>query len=240
MTHRGPTLVAGAVYEEISALLKHLGSGKKESMGRYSLVTGVMFERKVAILATGAGPVHVAAALGALLPNLKPSSLILTGCGGGFQEAGLAPGDLALATEEINPQLGIEAPSGNDPVIPLSFLPNRFPLDRTLARGAREAIKTAGHLEGVNIHLGPFVTVATVTSTKTRSARYYKDYCAIVENMEGFSAVALCQLYQVPVIEIRSVSNYVGDYDREAWELELAFERSQQAVLSLIEKGAAP
>ncbi|MDY6973070.1 MAG: futalosine hydrolase [Thermodesulfobacteriota bacterium] len=240
MKQRDLTLVAGAVYDEISMFLKHLGPRNKEIIGGYPLVTGVIFDKEVAVLTTGPGPVHMAAALGWALPNLKPSCLILTGCGGGFEEAGLRKGDLALATEEINPQLGIEAPSGNGPVIPLPFLSNRFPLDKTLAQKAGGAVKNSGRLEDVRVYFGPFLTVATVTSTKTRSARYHRDYSAVVENMEGFSAVAICRIHQVPVIEIRAVSNHVGDYDRGEWELGLAFERSQQAALSIIEEGAAP
>ena len=43
-----------------------------------------------------------------------------------------------------------------------------------------------------------------------------------VEAMEGFAVLRACQLAGVPAVEVRAISNEIGEEDRGSWEIERA------------------
>ena len=85
------------------------------------------------------------------------------------------------------------------------------------------------------IRLAPFVTVSTITATDNRADILYEAFKPCMESMEGASAAHIAFLYDIPFIEIRSASNIVGKRERSKWNLPLACERSNNAVMSFLE-----
>jgi futalosine hydrolase len=236
MTFSETLLIVSAVKEELEWLGGHLHKPNERSLGPHRVTIGELRNGEVALLVTGAGTVNTAGALGALIPALRPRGVIVCGCGGAFSGWGLLHGDVVFATAEIAPQLGVEPDRKEDPVVDLPFLPNRISLDGTLARRGYEALLGNAPFSEGSVHSGPFVTVSTVTASPSTAEGYRRLYGAMVENMEGFAAARLCQRYVVPLLEVRSVSNMVGERNRSAWNLDLAFKRAQEAVLTLLEK----
>jgi futalosine hydrolase len=90
---------------------------------------------------------------------------------------------------------------------------------------------------GVNILPGPFLTVSTITATDRTARKYHHTFAPCMESMEGAGAARVAIHYRIPFLEIRSASNLAGKRDRKNWNLSLAFERSGQAVLSLLQGG---
>jgi len=237
MTSRLPLLIAAAVPAEL-AIINYRMSGKKIiHHGPIELHTGSINERGVATAVTGPGTVNMAGVLGALFAAQSSGTVIVTGCGGGFEGSGLSLGDIAIATEEVHGQLGVEDETGPGPVHGLPLLENRYVLNQTLMQKAFNALQKEGHGMNVRISKGPFLTVASVTSRAETAVRYRNRYDVIVENMEGFAAAALCKQYDIPLLELRAVSNMVGQTDRDTWQLDLAFARAQEAVLHVLEQG---
>lgn len=54
-----------------------------------------------------------------------------------------------------------------------------------------------------------------------------------VEAMEGFAVLRACALAGVPAVEIRAISNEIGEPDRTRWELETALAALADAVARL-------
>ncbi|MCK5512174.1 MAG: futalosine hydrolase, partial [Thermodesulfovibrionia bacterium] len=81
---------------------------------------------------------------------------------------------------------------------------------------------------------GAFVTVSTSTGTHTRAVELEKRFKAICENMEGAAIAQICTLYNIPMFEIRGVSNIVGVRDKRKWNLPRASDNCQEAVLKMI------
>jgi futalosine hydrolase len=240
MTPSETLLIVAAIKEEIEWLADHLRKRQERFLGPHWVMFGEYRHRDVALLVAGAGTIDTAGALGAILPALRPYGVVLCGCGGAFSGWGLTHGDVVFATEEIAPQLGVEPDRKGDPVTPLPFLPNRIQLDEALTQRGREALLGNDLFSEVSVHSGPFVTVSTVTASPSTGEGYRHLYGAIVENMEGFAAARLCERYAVPLLEVRSISNMVGSRDRSLWNLDLAFKRAQEAVLTLLEKEIMP
>jgi futalosine hydrolase len=240
MTSSETLLVVAAVKEELHWLSSRLRRRKEKSLGPHCVTIGWHRNGVVALLVAGAGTVNTAGSLGAIIPALRPRGVLLCGCGGAYPGWELAHGDVVFATEEIAPQLGVEPDRKEDPTIPLPFLPNRIQLDVALVRRGREALLLDGLFPEGSVQSGPFVTISTVTASTSTGEGYRRLYGALVENMEGFAAATICQRYALPLLEVRSISNMVGERNRSLWNLDLAFRRGQEAVLTLLEKGVIP
>ena len=52
--------------------------------------------------------------------------------------------------------------------------------------------------------------------------------------MEGAAIAHICAMYDIPMIEIRGISNIVENRDIKKWDIQLASENCQMAVIELI------
>jgi len=62
---------------------------------------------------------------------------------------------------------------------------------------------------------------------------------AIVEAMEGFGVLRAAELAGVPAVEVRAISNAVGETNRSLWQLDTALEALAEALPRLREAIAA-
>lgn len=237
-------LVLGAVADELKGLARRMQHPlKKVEKGRVRWV-GLMSGKKVSLVETGPGMTNTAMTLTAGILKSPPELVIQTGCAGAFPTSGLNSGDIGVATEEIDAQLGVEGSSGDGSPAPLPFpllkngsreIQNRYLLDQQLVQKALQIMKKAFSNTPVTIQIGPFISVVTVTASDQRAAGLREDYQCIMENMEGAAAAHVCLCYDIPFLEIRAASNRVGHRDKATWALPLAFERAGTAVAHLIE-----
>ncbi|WP_017811586.1 futalosine hydrolase [Paenibacillus shenyangensis] len=164
----------------------------------------------------GVGPASAAARTALLLARGSYDLVISAGIGGGF-EPHAAPGSIVLSNRIIAADLGSGTPEhGFISVDELGFgssviLPDTTHLDR-LATVMRDA--------GLMVHTGPVLTVSTTTgSAETTAALIQRIPNALAEGMEGFGVAEAARLMDVPVLEIRAISNKVGPRDRGSWRI---------------------
>jgi futalosine hydrolase len=55
-----------------------------------------------------------------------------------------------------------------------------------------------------------------------------------VEAMEGFGVLRACELAGVPAVELRAISNAVGERDRAKWRFDIAFAALAEAVRRVV------
>ena len=70
-----------------------------------------------------------------------------------------------------------------------------------------------------------FVTVNCCSGTAVRGEFLRKKFSAGCENMEGAAVAMVCKNFNIPCVELRSVSNMVKDRDTESWQLAEAIEK---------------
>lgn len=236
-------IIAAAIYDELSALIDRVEKPVVLKVGGRKIVSGHIEGKPVKLLITGPGLVNAVQALTAAIENSKPSLIIQTGCAGAFKESGLKIGDIGIATEEIDVNLGIEPENGNWPLNELSFsllnshgtdIKNRYFIDHKLINLAFKAIKKDCADKNIRLIKGAFITVSTITATDMRAEKFYKQFKPCMECMEGSGAAHLAIHYDIPFLEIRSASNMVGKRDPGAWNLALAFERGAMAVFTFV------
>nr|WP_203644930.1 futalosine hydrolase [Streptomyces sp. SID14478] len=193
--------------------------------GRVLIATAVPVERDavarglraphpaIDVVAVGVGPAAAAAGTATALTTAeltgRPYTLVVSaGIGGGFTAP---PGALLIADAITAADLGAETPEGFVPVTELGFgtVTHRPPasLVRDLAAATRAAV-------------GTVLTVSTVTGSADRAALLAQRHPgAVAEAMEGFGVAEAAAAHDVPVAEIRAVSNAVGPRDRDAWRI---------------------
>jgi futalosine hydrolase len=152
------------------------------------------------VLVAGIGPAAAAAATSAALTAHRPDLVVSAGIAGGFD---VPLGSVVVASRVVHADLGIEAPSGFEPLGAALEVPGADALARRL--GART---------------GTVLTVSTVTGTAATAAALRARYPdAVAEAMEGYGVATAAALVGVAFAEVRAISNLVGPRDRPSWRV---------------------
>jgi futalosine hydrolase len=157
-------------------------------------------------LCTGIGPVEAAVATARRLAGRRPDAILHIGIAGSTR---LEPPALVLGSESVYSDL-IDA---------ASLLPRveRVEPQADLLESVRRALPEA--------HVLPIATSARVGGGTT---------CE-VEAMEGFAVLRAAAAAGVPAVELRAVSNAVGERDRAQWRIDDALGALQGAVRRVLE-----
>jgi futalosine hydrolase len=159
-------------------------------------------------LVCGVGPVEAAAATARALA-LRPFDAVLhVGLAGG---RGVSGGALVIGTEAVYCDL-----SADWPVV------DRAEPDARLVEAVRAALPNAPTLP---IH----------TSAAVGGARDFQLRAPLVEAMEGFGVLRAATLAGVPAVEVRAISNAIGEEDRSRWDVEGALGALGRALPVLVE-----
>jgi futalosine hydrolase len=158
----------------------------------------------VETLVSGIGPVDAAARVSRALAAQRYDVVINAGIAGVFE--GVAKiGDGVVVGEELYELMQetgapLALPPGN-------LIAERVPADTQLI----EAVTALG------FPLVRGITVSHVTSTEATAQRL-RARGAEVESMEGFAVLRAAQLANIPAIELRGISNFVGDRSKSGWD----------------------
>jgi futalosine hydrolase len=195
----------------------------------------------VVMTVSGIGKVNAAHAATRLILDHAPAQIWNIGIGGAYPSSGLGIGDIAVAEREIYGDEGVLQKEG---LTGLSLLGipllkkgrkkyfNEFILDRKLMQKA--AGLRSPEMPSFRVKSGPFVTVSACTGTVARAREIEERFHAVCENMEGAAIAHICTRYDVPMVEMRGISNIVEDRDRARWNIRLAADNCQQAAQNLL------
>jgi nucleoside phosphorylase len=159
-------------------------------------------------LVCGVGPVEAAAATARALA-LRPFDTVLhVGLAGGRD---LRVGSVVVGTEALYLDLSAEWPVV-DRVMP----------DAALVACVRGAL--------------PDASVAPIhTSAAVGASRGAVSDGALVEAMEGFGVLRAAERAGVPAVEVRVVSNEIGEADRSRWQLGAALDALEEMLPRLVQ-----
>jgi len=241
-----------SVPAEGGLFIKKLRRTDKNTGDYPEIYIGNLSGKEVVYSVSGIGKTNASHAATLLIRDYSPAIIINFGVGGAYPSAGLKVGDIAVATKEIYADEGVLVKEGfsNMQVTGIPIFKrgnekyfNEFPLDKAFFKKAVKSFGSShppipplvrGGEGGVKFKSGAFVTVSACTGTIKRALELEKRFKAICENMEGASIAHLCCLYKIPCIEIRGISNIVEDRDTEKWNIRLAAENCQKALINLL------
>jgi len=231
---------------ESAMVLDSFKNIRKTNIAKKAVYKGRVSGANAVLINTGIGKVNAAHSVTCIIEHFPVKCVINMGVGGAYPGSGLKKGDIAVAIKEVCGDEGVITEEGwkgiRETGIPLLQTGrkkyfNEFPLDKDLVK---KALNSAKHLTQINpapekprygMKSGTFVTAQSTTGTYERAVELQRRFNAICENMEGAAVAHVCAAYKIPVLEIRGISNTAGERDRRKWDLKLASENCQEAVL---------
>lgn len=236
-------LIASVAFEA-GDILENIKNAKKVREGFF---TGILFGKKIVLAISGIGKTNAAHTATLLVEKYAPALIINFGIGGAYPASGLKIGNIAIANKEIYGDEGVLVKDGFSDMrmtgIPLlkkgrKKYFNEFTLDRDSVKTAISASKLFTHHASriTGVRSGSFVTVSTCTGTIKRALELEKRYQAICENMEGAAIAHICAMHDIPMIEIRGISNIVENRDTKKWDIKLAAGNCQKAVMVILNR----
>jgi futalosine hydrolase len=156
-------------------------------------------------LVCGVGPVEAAIATTVALAERRPGAVLHVGIAGGRR---LTPGAFVVGTEAVYVDLSAEFPV----------------VDRALPDGALAQAAQAALPEAIAL---PIATSAAVSGHRN-------DHGLRVEGMEGFGVLRACERAGVPAVEVRAVSNELGQADRALWMIRRGLDALADAIPRLL------
>lgn len=218
--------------------------------------------RRVALAVSGIDKVNAAHLLTCLLQAMDPLPRLVLQCGiagalpqvGGFVPAEV--GDVVLATREAYSDTGASSPAGwlsaRDLGWPIALVDGIesggvFPVDGRLVTAALEVVAAAAARRDESafaairpeqqprVFAGPCITASQVTGVTAEAEELARRWEALAESMEGAAAAHVCALYAVPFLEVRGISNIVGDRDRARWQVRRAVAAASWATRAIVD-----
>jgi futalosine hydrolase len=171
---------------------------------------------RVHVAVVGVGSAAAAAGTARLLALAEAAgrpyrAVVSAGIAGGFPGRAVV-GATVVGARSIAADLGAESPDGFLSVDELGFGMSVVDADATLLRALTSALPKAV--------VGDILTLGTVTGTAQTGERLAARFPgAVAEGMEGYGVACAASGAGVPFGELRTISNWIGPRDREAWQL---------------------
>jgi len=181
--------------------------------------------REVLLLVTGVGPVNAALELGAVLGRYEISGALNIGVAGSY-DLMRAPLEAAVVADaEVCAEYGVTCADGLADVSRFPFAQLRTgdeSVSQRMTLDPKAAARAMGLSLPAGLVTGTGVTVAGITGCAERADALASRHGALTESMEGFSLALGCASRGLPFLEVRTISNRVGDRDHAQWKLEQA------------------
>jgi futalosine hydrolase len=182
------------------------------------------------LLITGVGSPGSIYKLGKALQQKKYDQVIQAGIAGTFNPA-IMPGEVVLVQKDVFADLGM---------VEKKIL---IPLFDTGLADKDEFPYQNGWLENTNnfIRHSPLrkvtaVTVNSVSDDQEMAEQYVQKFKAEIETMEGAALHYVCLQENIPFLQIRSISNRVGERDKAKWQMKEAIKNLNKELAVLLKE----
>jgi futalosine hydrolase len=164
------------------------------------------------LVVSGVGAVSAALATQAALLETPTDLVLSVGIAGAYPNSGLDLGDVLVSSGVVYAGLGVQ---------------NGLRVDALGFTGAEQVLPVwdrAGEFaQAAKLPLGIIATLETVTTDLARAEAIESQFRAVAEAMEGAGVAQAALRHGLPMLEVRAVSNMVGD--RQNWQIKTALER---------------
>ncbi len=211
----------------IAATNRELTGVKEISFTRPSLM--------VHTAVTGVGLLPSTYAIIQLIARLKPDLIIQVGIAGSFNPT-LVLGTAVTVRQEILADMGVYETDGYHDIFELGLAEENMP---PFEQGA--IVNRYDHLiEAASLHAVSAVSVNEISTSAEKINLFAEKYKADIESMEGAALHYVCALQQIPFIQIRGISNLVGERDKTKWKIPESLLAATNACINLINKIQLP
>jgi futalosine hydrolase len=219
-------LIVAASFSEIKPLVEKAVIIEKidESFSLYRLD-----EKEIGILITGIGMVSTAYHLGRILGKYKFDFAFNLGIAGSFDKT-ISTGSVVNVDSDILSELGAE--NGNEFLKFDQLGMGTSSMSKTLWKGKNNfeicnpALQQLQRVKGI--------TVNTVHGNNDSIKKVCEHYSPDIETMEGAAFLSICNTEKIKCAQIRSISNFVEERNKDNWEIEKAIKSLNDAASRIL------
>lgn len=165
-------------------------------------------------LLTGVGAILTTFALERYISNSSPALLIQIGIAGAYGDKPKVGSAVAVFEESMS-DLGVFEKNGYKDAFDMGLIEkNKFPFLNSVLRNPNESMFSKSSL--------PLVRGMGVNEISTSPAKiklFREIYGADIESMEGNAFHYVCLMNKIPFIQLRGISNKVGERNKSLWEI---------------------
>jgi len=89
-------------------------------------------------------------------------------------------------------------------------------------------------LNTLSLEEAPAITVNEISTNEKRISQLLAKYNPTIESMEGAALHYVCNSFQVPFIQLRSISNYIGERDKAKWQMQQAITNLNETLIVML------
>jgi len=213
-------LLAAATVSEITPFLNYYRNGNNK--------------QDIDILITGIGLTAATYALIKQIGIKKPGLVIQAGIAGCFDK-NIALGSVVVIKQDTIADQTVMENKQLTTMFELGLTKlNQAPFSKGwLINPHRELIKKTKlkPLKGVSVN--------HITTGKQMIRLYQNKFNASVESMEGSALHYTCLMEKIPFLQIRGISNYVGERNKKKWKMKDAINNLNAVLVRIIDPGAS-
>jgi futalosine hydrolase len=182
------------------------------------------------VLITGVGLTAATYQIAKKLLTQKPGFVLQAGVAGSLDRT-MALGETVVVKSEFIGDLGVMEPNNFQDLFHLGLTHPGLPpyVGGRLLNPGLEKLSFLTY-EKVNA-----VSVNEITTAEQRIA-YYRQSGAQVESLEGAALHYTALMEDIPFLQMRSISNYVGERDKTKWILKEAIARLNKELIGVLDK----
>ncbi len=191
--------------------------------------SGIYKKLDINTAVTGVGILETVFRLQQLITAQQPELIIQAGVGGSFTQE-LIPGTVVGIKKELVADMSVTEKKSLYSLADLKLQnPHAFPYSKGWLVNRHTKYLKAAKCKQV-----PAVTVNHITTQKKMKQLYLDKWLPAVESMEGAALHYTALMLNIPFIQLRSISNYVGERNKQKWHMRLALENLNQSLNVLL------
>lgn len=178
---------------------------------------------------TGVGAMIATFKLTQLLSKKNFNAVFQVGIGGSFTKE-IELGKAVIINKEYMADVGVLDNKIWNDFFDLGFANNnKIPFTKkAIENKYQKKLKKFSHQFATGI------TVNTITTNPNIKKQFIQKYTAQIESMEGAALHYVCSQFKTPFVQIRGVSNVVGERNKKNWKIQEAIESSNTLALEVI------
>jgi len=178
----------------------------------------------------GVGQVATTYHLLSEIEHQRPDLIIQIGIAGTFSST-ITLGEAFVIETEYMPDMGVEENGIFQSIFEMRLLDNdQLPFSNRKLINPHKTL-----IEKTELLRANAISVNEITTSKKRIDYYINTYSPELESMEGAAFHYCCLMKEIPFVQIRGVSNYIGERDKKNWKIETALHRVCSSVQQLID-----
>ncbi len=196
-----------------------------------NLYTGESQRLKVRFHQSGVGMLASSVSLTRLVTEEKPDLIIQAGIAGTFNN-NLPLGKVVAIKEEILGDMGVEEEGKWKDIFDLKLEKSNYhPYEK---KKLPNPWLSTYNLLKLPEHAA--ITVNEITTSKKRIELLTKKYKPTIESMEGAALHYICREANIPFIQIRAISNYIGERNKSNWKIKEALDALNDTLIKYLDK----